>query len=634
MSDDQGSAIDSESVAEEADTNRRKLLGLFGLVGAAVVASGCSAVAEEDGGRTRKKGAAATTSGTADVQTGDAIFWADTITQLRATNGSAATPDLSVAIVCGAADLNDGGGGVFRWIPGGTPTDDGGITIVPGSQATNPGYWYRQFDGPVNVRWFMGRRVPASGSYNHTPVIQAAVDAAATLNGGRGVTVFLPAAIYECHGTINIRTSGIVLTGEGQKATMILFVPTAATDPAEQSAGFPSGVAIAFNFDRLQGLNGSLRLGHCGLRHMGFQSQAAYSQRRVAVRIANADNFTLEDVFVENTWTTTPNDVTGSSIGVQVIGGQFVRIRDVYIHADRPISVDEKLETHTLCDHLSIENAGLSVGLYAHDRTIRVSPRVRLTNFLVQNNNWAGGAGGLFVESTTDTAIHQNIAIRDVRAEQMYELVAANHPYRGHVVYLEAHTTTFRNVVIDNVSGPGGDNSVGGLYLNNVGPCRVRSCDIGTLPGLGAPRYAFEALGSSSVDCVDFTCHETAKIRGGSFSFRQRGSIATTFGFAVWITPRPGQYKQGIIRASVFNFATPTPIHEAGVWAFSTLPLTSPSRVVKISGTANTDVGIIPGKLTVDRDVSGNLWLYTSMLAGGTTGTVDYIIETDFRGDA
>jgi hypothetical protein len=60
----------------------------------------------------------------------------------------------------------------------------------------------------------------SSGKTDATAAIQSAIDAAAAAGGG---VVFFPAGLYRCEGSLQIKNSGIVLSGECSSNTFVYF---------------------------------------------------------------------------------------------------------------------------------------------------------------------------------------------------------------------------------------------------------------------------------------------------------------------------------------------------------------------------------------------------------------------------
>jgi len=96
-------------------------------------------------------------------------------------------------LVYGYYKPNDGGGGVFRWSTKSAEIPREGIIYL--SHSGN-GRWIREFDGPVNVRWFGANE---SLSNNANP-FQMAIDYAATVSG-----------TVEINGGIFIFTDNLIL---------------------------------------------------------------------------------------------------------------------------------------------------------------------------------------------------------------------------------------------------------------------------------------------------------------------------------------------------------------------------------------------------------------------------------------
>jgi len=67
---------------------------------------------------------------------------------------------------------------------------------------------------------FVVQGVDATGATDVTAALQKAIDDAGAKGGG---VVRLPAGLYRCDGTLTIRTSGVVLRGDGPDKTKLFF---------------------------------------------------------------------------------------------------------------------------------------------------------------------------------------------------------------------------------------------------------------------------------------------------------------------------------------------------------------------------------------------------------------------------
>lgn len=194
---------------EDFDPKRRDSLSrLLSLVGGAV---GVAALAgcKEEGAPAEEDLLSVSAASQALSGTVGATQYADTI-------GTSAVPgDLRglnpgsqrwIAVVNGAAALNDGGGGVFYWDATSLVADDGGTIIQATGVAT--GRWRRIYDGPLNVLWFGAGTTTLSA---RTAAIKAAFAAAGSATNR---AVYFPAGSYDIDDEITL-LDGITVTGEG-----------------------------------------------------------------------------------------------------------------------------------------------------------------------------------------------------------------------------------------------------------------------------------------------------------------------------------------------------------------------------------------------------------------------------------
>jgi hypothetical protein len=123
-----------------------------------------------------------------------------------------------VAIVSGYYNNGDGGGGEFYGVTGGTYTDDGGMTIVPGG-GTATTAWKRIVSGPINIKWFGAK---GDGVKDDTIAIQSAINIADTLASSTGYTVYAPSGDYKITATINFPYVVSNLFGDGMDNTRFM----------------------------------------------------------------------------------------------------------------------------------------------------------------------------------------------------------------------------------------------------------------------------------------------------------------------------------------------------------------------------------------------------------------------------
>lgn len=134
---------------------------------------------------------------------------------LRALDASQYTSGYQ-AVVGGYATVNDGGGGVFIYVPSASADDNDGTILAPSNLI---GRWYRSYSGPVNVRWF---GAVGDGSTDDAVAFQNAITFIETLT--LGGEIFVPSGDY-LHGAA-LTISGLKpfrLFGEGQGCTILTF---------------------------------------------------------------------------------------------------------------------------------------------------------------------------------------------------------------------------------------------------------------------------------------------------------------------------------------------------------------------------------------------------------------------------
>lgn len=116
------------------------------------------------------------------------------------------------ALVTGrTAGTNDGGGGIFFYDPESTAATNFGTIFKPSGTT---GRWIRQYDGPLNARWFgvMTNNTAALNTQGLTNALQVSSNSG-TGNNASGV-VFIPGGSYTLN-SFEIPSADITLTGAG-----------------------------------------------------------------------------------------------------------------------------------------------------------------------------------------------------------------------------------------------------------------------------------------------------------------------------------------------------------------------------------------------------------------------------------
>lgn len=109
-------------------------------------------------------------------------------------------------------------GGLFRADTSDTTSSDNGGTIIVATDGTR---WKRQYNGPINVRWF---GATGNGSSNDTSAIQSADSLARSISG----QVYIPSGTYMVSQLTVFTGSNWV--GEGREATIIKQISGSNTD--------------------------------------------------------------------------------------------------------------------------------------------------------------------------------------------------------------------------------------------------------------------------------------------------------------------------------------------------------------------------------------------------------------------
>lgn len=440
---DTGARVSQDLPEAIIDGKRRSFASLLALFGGGAALSACVPSADATGSRTSALTGAVTPTGTsADI----AFGWVEAAVELRAKDGDFA----KYALAFGSKDAYDGGHGLFKWFSTSTTANNNG-TVFGVDSVEVPGRWHRVYSGPVNVRWFTAvyANCGTDGGVDcPSPSSDFTLAAAAALTYLQtktyGGTLYFPEGVYDLKVGLTITDPHIHILGDGAGNTRIQFNPTSD--------------AVMFNFDNGT-TSASTRLLNCSIRGLQLGTSGTNTSKTTAVRVSNADNFTAEDlvVFSFNTY----GGGSGSSIGLKLLGGQFIVGRGLSLDADLPISIEAFTSTLTVIDHCHLSDLWMRVRKNT-EAAIGINSNVVLQNLIIDgDNSSSGGKYGFKLDGGTSTGqIHAHVAIKNYRSEQFSE-------NGGYTVY------------VNPTGGEGMQTSVlHGLYLENV------ACGI---PGAGYP---------------------------------------------------------------------------------------------------------------------------------------------------
>ena len=236
---------------------------------------------------------AAAAAATGSVPTNSAIVRVTSIANLKALPGG---PDTSKTyIVTGYYSDGDGGGGVFRAVSGGTYTDDGGLTIVPGVSVGGTGStaWLRVVDGMLSVKMFGAK---GNVSTDDSTAMQAAHNT--------GQIIFYPPGTYTFGSQITFERGGII--GASPNETILRPTGTATSNAIFCSTSQPSLVGLTFqNFQMQPGVSktggymiivtrsGSGTYAQCEFFNVTFFQNIAYAIRTYAADFWTIDSCTF-----------------------------------------------------------------------------------------------------------------------------------------------------------------------------------------------------------------------------------------------------------------------------------------------------------------------------------------------------
>jgi len=315
------------------------------------------------------------------------------------------------------------------------------------------------------------------GTNDDTAEIQAAIDS--RTNGG---TVYFPQGTYKTTSTLTVDTQFVRLLGDGPRASIIKFAPTANDTCIE----FTAGAAM---------------LNHCGMSDMGlFSDDSTYT--KVGVEVFDCSMFDMDNVYISGSTVVGSTQFWGGadSIGVKTLGRECSSFRNLLIAADRPLCISQNPNSTIDIDHFNFHN----LLLFANDNPcVEIYDGVNLTQVSFSGYQaWVLGTDGLrWIDSTT-AGVSTGLTLENVRVEQGTSTSA-------YIVRIE-HNTALQGVRI--VSGQGGAERNG---------FKFRKCENVSIDGF----YYTGAAGRTALD-VDGT------VIGLRFAscFWQEGSTATITG--------------------------------------------------------------------------------------------------------
>lgn len=547
-------------------------------------------------------------------------------------------------MVYGTNNPLDGEAGVYVWMN--ASLTDGGVSGLPEDLGiivysnVHAGYWRRLFSGPINVQWFAGKVT----NNDWAPAFRAAAAAACNSNiSPHGAVISVPAGNYGIQSTVNgvgvlISSAFVSVVGDAVGTSQITFGPT--------------GDAAAFVFD--SGANTGRLLG-CSMRNLCFTGVSG-AACKTAVRIVNTDDFLLENIEVNGSWSTQGNAQQSPSIGVEILGGQGLRLRKLYATADRPISIGPAFNTASnlgqSLDVTHIQDLNLGVN-EAHGAAIFIDRGLQVTNLVIENGGSSQGKYGLLWNTdrgNLSSVTHSNIVFRDFRVERLHGdpdgLPGAGHsvfvaPYdpSSNTVYgaTPPRAVSTNNLVLQNImcaigqSGVSGTSDPDGMYFRYVQQLTVLACVF--------PSPYREALNA------DGTCGEIELVNcmiSGRNSDTQGGAVVTEGLVLVSAAPQPVHPNWDSV-SSTSNVpcrrASPSARYMNKAVASTSVGLAAPStdwdaRVQRYSGTLGSYLSTSPSWLfEIPVLYAGNSWnwecaIITVVAHGAPTGNPNSQVAT------
>lgn len=283
----------------------------------------------------------------------------------------------------------------------------------------------------VYPEWWRDNTTP--GTTDMTVAIQSAI-AAST-----GSPIILSNTDYMTSTEILIDTDGTHIKGSGVNTTRILFKPLAG--------------ATCINLYKSTGL-----LSEVTIKDLKLVTEDAYGDfTKIGISLRNVSRVTLDNIGISGWF---GNDL---SIGLQTKGRELTTLRNIYIYADIPVSIENNPDYTTIdCDHFHFENTYL-VAAANTGSVIKIESGIYISNLLVDGYNaWiplGDGHGIEWNDTSSGVLTSNNLTFKNIRFEQ------TNAPTKYCFYFERTGTSRIQFIHFENILA-GADNTKG-WYIRN-----------------------------------------------------------------------------------------------------------------------------------------------------------------------
>lgn len=283
-----------------------------------------------------------------------------------------------------------------------------------------------------------------TGTVDVTAAIQTAINS--IISG----TILFPAGTYKVTDTITISKPYVNLLGQGEGArgvSNIHFVP-----PSAKTCILFDAVAGGLMYNN-------------SIRNISLSSVVADGDfTKIAIETKDADTLLVENVSIIH-WYGNNN-----SVGIKTGGRQFLKFRNIYIYADKPLQISQNPYRAAVAnidiDHARFENMFLVSTNGANNPCVTIDTGVNLTNVTFDGHQaWVPyAAHGLYWNDTTSSAASANLSLNNIRIE--HDIDATKYMF-----YISTNSG-LQNLQINNVYGGLGSN---GIFLRAMTSANIKN---------------------------------------------------------------------------------------------------------------------------------------------------------------
>lgn len=306
------------------------------------------------------------------------------------------------------------------------------VYMTGGGCSTHTWTGFSVGDGGVSVS-LTGMGARCDGTTDDTVIAQAALD----ISGPH--TVYWPAATCKITDTLTISQDSVIVQGSGQRASLVLFTPTAHDKPV---FSLTAGASMIF-YNQIR----DLRI---------YSLDTTY--RKIAIRLTDVSGTLIENVEVgpAELWTG-----GSASIGIQVRGRELVTIRKFTCYTDGHAIKVEQNPNHATLDFDVFHIEDLYTGIVnTNNYHILFDNGVNVTQWTMDGSNvFVLGGGGIYINDTSSGQFNYGVKISSLRWEQAS--VAG-----GYIVHWKVNTRQRSMRLADLITGDGTNQK--GIFLQST----------------------------------------------------------------------------------------------------------------------------------------------------------------------